>query len=232
MVSKFYDEMINFDKALKRRLSFFKKFSFTGSALDLGCGSGLDSISLAKLGLTVSACDHSNEMIQKAKINAEKYSAEINFMNIPLQDAQKFQPEKFDLIVSMGNTLANLDSAALKLLLTKLPGIMSNKARLVFQLVNFDAIVIENEYELNTFENDKVLIKRYYKKSGNKIFFKIDFWEKATNFKETISTEIFHHSKEYFAEQLNKLGIVAKFYGGIDLREFIPGQSKDLIIVA
>lgn len=230
-VSQFYDEMINFDKALERRISFFEKFNLSGNALDFGCGSGLDSISLSKLGLKVIACDQSDEMIRKAKHNANKYYAKIDFMNISFQDLHKFQPKKFDLIVSMGNTLANLDTSGLKLFLNSLPEIMNENSKIIFQLVNFAAISFDNEYLLNALENDAILIKRYYSKSEDKILFNIDFVEKKANIRKTLSTEIFPHSKEFFTEQFEKHELAAKFFGGIDLSEFIPDLSKDLIIV-
>ena len=82
-VSEFYDEMIVFDKSLINRQNALKKFIKPGmkTAADIGCGTGLDSISLSKLGLKVTSFDISEEMIQHAKSNSGQRNLEIEYVN-------------------------------------------------------------------------------------------------------------------------------------------------------
>ena len=61
-VSPFYDSMISMEKSLIRRKTFYESV-FTNKHIkvvaDLGCGSGLDSLALASMGLKVSGFDSS-----------------------------------------------------------------------------------------------------------------------------------------------------------------------------
>src|SRR5210317_1544467 len=86
-LSSIYDDMIDFDAALKRRTDLLSNITDSyKTEADLGCGTGIDSIALFSLGLTVDAFDLSDQMISHAKLNAQKYNAEISFYNFPLED--------------------------------------------------------------------------------------------------------------------------------------------------
>ncbi len=74
-----------------------------GKALDLGCGPGMFSILLSRMGYEVTAMDYSDEMLKKAERNAEDLGAEVSFCQ---GDVQKlpFADDNFDLIVSRNLT--------------------------------------------------------------------------------------------------------------------------------
>ena len=230
-VSVFYDEMINFEKSIERRISVLSEFNLSGNALDLGCGTGLDSISLAKLGCNVTACDQSAEMISKAKLNAIKHNVNINFIESPVQNISQIMDKKFDVIVSLGNTLANLTPEQISALLKSLPDTMNEKCRIIFQIVNFSILPESGEYLLNKFENEKRIIKRFYT-IGSRIYFNIEFIDKINNQSKTITTEIFPYGKESFRKNFEEIGIKIKFFGGIDLSDYELKKSKDLVIVS
>ena len=74
--------------------------------LDVGCGGGLVSESLSRLGAKVTGIDFSEKNIQIAKIHSVKKELKINYIN---QDVEKFKiKKKFDLIV-MFEVLEHLD---------------------------------------------------------------------------------------------------------------------------
>ncbi|PIQ08494.1 MAG: hypothetical protein COW71_11410, partial [Ignavibacteriales bacterium CG18_big_fil_WC_8_21_14_2_50_31_20] len=54
-VSEYYDNMINFKQSLENKTANLKGFLSPEikNAADIGCGSGIDSIALASLGLEV-----------------------------------------------------------------------------------------------------------------------------------------------------------------------------------
>ena len=70
---------------LKRKKELFSKIfsSFSGNVADLGCGSGIDSYSLAKNGFLVDAFDPSIKMIQLAENKYSEFLKKIKFHNIP-----------------------------------------------------------------------------------------------------------------------------------------------------
>jgi ubiquinone/menaquinone biosynthesis C-methylase UbiE len=230
-VSAFYDEMINFERSIERRIAMLSEFNPLGNALDLGCGTGLDSISLAKLGCNVTACDQSAEMIYKAKLNAIKHNVNINFIESPVQNISQMTDKKFDVIVSLGNTLANLNSKQISVLLKSLPDMMNEKYRIIFQIVNFSLMPESGEYLVNRFENEKQIIKRFYT-VGSSIYFNIEFIDKISNQSKIITTQIFPYEKKFFTKSFEETGIEIKFFGGMDLSDYNPETSKDLVIVS
>lgn len=101
-LSKVYDkERVKdyYTKTLDSILKFVKKKN--ARILDIGCGTGMYSIELSKLGYDVIGADFSKDMIKIAKINAKNNSVKCNFI---VQDAEKHLPayiknKKFDLII-------------------------------------------------------------------------------------------------------------------------------------
>lgn len=69
-----------------------------GTALDIACGTGINTIFLAKQGLNTHAWDLSEQAIRKLKVEAEHYSLEIH---AEVRDVINHPPEKesFDVIV-------------------------------------------------------------------------------------------------------------------------------------
>ncbi|PAF52984.1 hypothetical protein BKH42_08430 [Helicobacter sp. 13S00482-2] len=71
--------------------------------LDIGCGPGIFSILLSKLGAEVSALDYTSDMIEYAKQNALNHNAQIDFF---IGDAHhlEFEDNSFDVVVSRNLT--------------------------------------------------------------------------------------------------------------------------------
>ncbi len=69
-------------------------------ALDVGCGTGIFSIELAKRGIEVTGIDGSEEMLNWARIKAEKEGLRINFLKTNAL-ALPFPDDHFDLILSV-----------------------------------------------------------------------------------------------------------------------------------
>ena len=66
--------------------------------LDIGCGGGLLSEPMCRLGATVTGIDASEKNIEIAKIHAKKNNLNINYM---CTSPEKIQKEKFDVILNM-----------------------------------------------------------------------------------------------------------------------------------
>jgi 2-polyprenyl-6-hydroxyphenyl methylase/3-demethylubiquinone-9 3-methyltransferase len=66
--------------------------------LDIGCGGGLLSEPMCRLGATVTGIDASEKNIEIAKIHAKKNKLNINYI---CTSPEKIQKEKFDVILNM-----------------------------------------------------------------------------------------------------------------------------------
>lgn len=71
--------------------------------LDIGTGPGFFAITMASCGYDVTAVDYTPGMLDKARMNSQKYNAKIKFLQM---DAQKlsFKDNSFDLIVTRNLT--------------------------------------------------------------------------------------------------------------------------------
>ena len=77
-------------------------------AVDLGAGSGFQSIPLAESGFNVIALDMSHELLAELKENAKSLPVATKQDN--LLNFAKHMPAKIEIIVCMGDTLTHLES--------------------------------------------------------------------------------------------------------------------------
>ena len=134
-----YDEMISFDSAVGKKKTLLKSFVIAEmkSAADIGCGSGVDSIALASLGLKVTAFDPSTEMLKVAKANSNKMSVKIGFHNYSADNIPEDFNNQFDLVVSLGNTFANIPKEKFLASLQRCYEILRPKGQLLIQVLNY-----------------------------------------------------------------------------------------------
>ena len=69
--------------------------------IDIGCGGGILSESLQKLGANVTWIDISKKLIKTAKNHAKKQNLNIKYINIDINDFFKKNKKKFDIILCM-----------------------------------------------------------------------------------------------------------------------------------
>jgi len=75
----------------------------SGKALDLGCGVGIKSITLAKRGFRVTGVDIAPTAIKHAKNKARKAGVKINFIAADATNLSFLRDEKFDLVLDWAN---------------------------------------------------------------------------------------------------------------------------------
>ena len=231
-LSSNYDEMINFENSLKNKMESLKNYISPNykTALDLGCGTGTDSIVMTKLGLKVDAVDHSKGMLEKAAKNSEKYQTKINFIQSGLGELD-LENKNYDLIVSLGNTIANIDNNELNKLLTNLKDHLSHDGKIIIQLINYAKLPNSGTYILNEFENDDISILRKYDIHSSFINFIIQKIDKETNEQNEMITKLFPHSSLYFKEFAIKNRLSIDFFGSLNKEAYFVEKSQNLIIV-
>lgn len=235
-VSDTYDNMISFGEAVgKKKLSLKKFINYeTNCAADLGCGTGVDSIALSKLGFDVTAFDISEGMISKAKMNAEREKAEINFINKSITEIPDEHFNKFDLIVSLGNSLANLDKEQLEISASRIKNMLKTNGHVLIQILNYIPVLKNKERIINITRDDNFHFVRFYDFEEEWLRFNILKYS-VLNPKdhEMISTKIYPHTYSYFLKLLEDAGLKnINLFGGLNKSSFEKDISKDLVIFA
>ncbi len=229
-----YDEMISFKSALERKRRSLKEILKPGmkTAADLGCGTGLDSIALSQLGLEVTAFDPSSEMLKKAEANSVRAALKIDFHNHFIARIPGSHTGKFDLVISSGNTFANIPENLLDESIKKCFDLLNEKGMLIIQVLNYEKIVKQKNRILNINEADDEIFVRFYDFEMDKIFFNVLAFNKYhTRGNITITTELFPYSKNNFEQSLLKAGFTrTEFSANLSGDNFNHETSQDLFI--
>jgi ubiquinone/menaquinone biosynthesis C-methylase UbiE len=234
--SVYYDKMIDFDSALQKRkilLSIFIDEKIK-SVADVGCGTGVDSISLSLLGLNVISFDPSAEMINTARTNSEKHNCKIDFHNFGANEISKTFSSKFDLVVSLGNTLANISSSQIEKSTFKLYKMLNNNGKVLIQILNYEKILQDKERIVNITKKDNDYFIRFYDFGKKDLTFNIlRFSADQTTKKELISTKIFPYTSKELKKVFKEAGFKKiELFGSLDKKTFDPKISNDLVLFA
>lgn len=206
-VSSYYDQMINFELALERKTNNLKAFLSPDFkiAADIGCGSGIDSIALATLGLEVTGFDASQMMVERGEENAKRLSKKINFCNYTAQNIPDEFNSKFDFVCSLGNTVANIAPNDLSETIKRFDEILSKNGKLLFHILNYEKIIKTNERIVNINKGEDDYLIRFYDFEKEYINFNILKFD-IDNPKERslISTKVYPHSLDLLLDLLKQ----------------------------
>ena len=234
--SAFYDKMIDFDSALKKRKELLSGFVAPQikSVADVGCGTGIDSISLSQLGLEVTSFDPSSEMINTSRVNSEKHNYKIQFYNFAADEISKIFYNKFDLVVSLGNTLANIPFGKIEKSVARFYKMIKKDGNVLIQILNYEKILREKKHIVNITKKDGEYFIRCYDFGKKDLTFNIlRFEENYTTKKELISTKIFPYKSKELKRIFNAVGFKGiELYGSLDKKPFDSKISNDLILFA
>ena len=101
-----------FEHGKNRNMQFFRENAFvptgSGLAIDLGAGSGFQSIPLAEIGYSVTAIDLNENLLRELRNNSQ--SLNVDIIQDDLMSFQRHCQAKVELIVCMTDTLIHLDS--------------------------------------------------------------------------------------------------------------------------
>jgi len=234
--SIYYDKMIDFYSALEKRKILLSNFIDDNikTVADVGCGTGVDSISLSQLGLNVTAFDPSIEMINIAKENCKRANAKIDFNNFSASIIPKTFYNKFDLVVSLGNTIANINPKQLEKSFSKFYKMLKSDGKVLIQILNYEKILKDQERIVNITKRDNEYFIRFYDFGKRDLTFNIlRFSSDKTLEKELISTKIFPYKSKEIKQLLNKNGFKKiEIFGGLDKKPFNAKTSSDLVLFA
>jgi len=231
-----YDMMIPFAEAVERKKKILKDIISREmkNAADIGCGTGTDSIVLARLGLNVASFDLSPEMIGKAKANAVNEKVKINFSvsdaaNIP----NKFN-DSFDLVISFGNTFANIKKEEFVNSLHRCFNILKKNGMLLIQVLNFEKIIREKQRIININSGGNKFFIRFFDLTENEIVFNLlSFNAEIPAAYKLVSTALYPYGRNEFESGLKNAGFGKfDFHEDLNFLPFREKHSENLIIKA
>lgn len=231
-----YNSMLNYDKLVSTRTEALKKFIKSGyiNAIDIGCGTGVDTIALTNNGMKVTGFDTSRKMIQNARHNAKERNLRIRFSNSPVQNVDKSFHSEYDMIVSLGNAIANINPVVLRKILIKSYKLLKPGGTIIIQILNYEAARKSDKRIVNITRGKGNLFIRFYDFEKNKLNFNI-LKMNDNNLQEysLISTELFEYNRLDLKLLIEKPGFTnIKFYSDLNRTKFHPSTSKDLIVIA
>ena len=231
-----YDNMISFEKAVENKKKLLKNFvtDEMKSAADIGCGSGVDSISLSSLGLKVAAFDPSTEMLKYAEANSKRLNIKIGFHNYSADNIPNEFNNNFDLVTSLGNTFANIPKEKFLTSLQRCYDILRPQGHLLIQVLNYEKILADKQRIVNITEAaDKYFIRLYDFLDEDIVFNILTFSKANPSDNRLISTKIYPHMLENFLAELKRAGFTSiQCFSNFELSPFSKEKSKDLVIRA
>jgi len=234
-VSDIYEQMIDFKKNLTLRGDAYKKiFTAKGKVGDIGCGIGLDSIALALNGHNVTAFDISPKMIEQVKLNAEKYNVNISSQVHSFQTIPKSFHDKFNYVVSVGNTIAHVNSKQLKASIKKMYKLLQPGGKIFLHILNYQLIINENKRINNIANRDEKIIIRFYDFRKDDLDFNIlSFPQNSPKEFKLVTTKHYPHTKNEIETYLKVAGFTkvwfTKDFAG---EKFNASNSKDMFVEA
>jgi len=234
-VSEFYGEMVDFEKNLSLRLNAYQKiFATKGAVADLGCGIGLDSIALAMNGHKVTAFDISPKMIEEVRQNALKFKVTIATSVHSFESVPKTYNGKFNYVVSVGNTIAHINSKQLQRAFKRIYDLLIPGGKIFLHILNYELIRSQQKRINNiAVRNGKVII-RFYDFLNNDLNFNIlSFPTNSTKDFKLVTTRHYPYTKSKIHSYLKaaffkKITFMKNFVG----EKFEINDSKDLFVGA
>jgi SAM-dependent methyltransferase len=258
--SDFYDElsedymdMIEFSSKVESESEIFKtivsEYKIT-RCLDAGCGVGLHSIILSKLGVEVLGIDISASMIEKARELAQRFGVSAEFEVLDFSLIKEKYKEKFELVLCIGNTLPHLiNEKDLLIALRNFYNALVPNGILIAQILNYDKIMENEERIVNVRETPERIFVRFYDfeptivgSPSLKVFeirkdflkFNVLIVDKTKNYShKLITTRIKPIKSEDLCRKLRMVGFKEiEIFGDLLKREFKAGESKNIVVFA
>lgn len=113
-IASFYDRMTGFNHRLRNDYAVIKGLVerfHVKKALDAGCGTGVHSIILAKLGVDVTGFDMSPEMLDMARQNANRENVEPKLVRAEFEYLPEEWNEAYDTLFCLANSLVGAETS-------------------------------------------------------------------------------------------------------------------------
>ncbi|MBN2432809.1 MAG: class I SAM-dependent methyltransferase [Acidobacteria bacterium] len=162
-----YDRMTRFEDKLAVRQSVLRGILErypAQSVLDIACGTGINAIALARLGIAVTASDIATEMLDQARENARRFQAPVDWIGADmLLLAETVAGRSFEMVLCLGNSIPHLAGPEeLRRLCEHMHGLLSPGGVFIVQLLNYDRVLAEGERIVNITRHEDETYIRFY----------------------------------------------------------------------
>jgi len=231
----FYDEMIHFKDALVRRQEQMVKILPTEKIIiaDLGSGSGLDAITAALAGHTVTCFDLSQNMLEQARRNGEENGVYLQIVQSDIARIDEAYHNKFDMVISTGNTLSLIDKETIDEVFSKMYSLLKSGGTAVVQLLNFEKILHAKERIVAlTKKNEHYYLRSYDFHTSHIDFNILRFNGDAPAEREMITTKLFPHMSTELRAVAKAAGFTEiEIFGGLAKQDYKPEASNDICLI-
>ena len=139
---------------------------------------------------------------------------------------------KFDLVCSLGNTIANISTKELPTAIKTFSELLNKNGKLLFHILNYEKLILDNERIININEGESDYLIRFYDFEEDHINFNIlKFAINNPKKRNLISTKVYPHKLEILLELLkaNNFSKV-EIYQDLKMNKFDHKASKDIYI--
>ena len=239
VTAAFYDTMTDMEERIVHERPFFRvlveRYGIR-RALDAGSGTGMHSLLLAHLGVEVVGVDISREMLTRLQEHARNHGVSVHTIQADLTHLPTADIGKVDGVFCLGNTVAHvLSREDLSLTLSGFRSVMKENGLLVLHTLNYRRIAGDRETELNRRERGGKTFRRSYTPTGGLLVFQTTVSDIPQNGATLLVQTVLHRPwpETELNDALANSGFSdVQIYGGIDLREFLPDESRDVVILA
>lgn len=232
-LSPYYDEMISFEDRLQSEHRVYENILQKFPAkkiLDAGCGSGFLSILLSRMGLEITGCDISEEMLASAQKNAERYSVNPIFTFSDFLSLTDVFEDQFDAIFCMGNSFVHLLTPEdQKKALDNFHRLLTPQGYLCLQILNYDKILHEKRGIFSVKKIGDKTITRSYRFNSQTVNFiiTIEFPEKEEQF----ITELYPLQSEELQSILKNTGFKrSAIYSNLNFDRYEQRKSENICL--
>ncbi len=237
-IAQYYDLMTGYQDRLINEFGVVKylveKFNVK-TALDAGCGTGVITIILAKIGVDVIGLDSSPDMLEIARTNALREGVEPDFEQEFFESMPGSWTGKFDAVFCPDNSLVGIETGErLALAFKSFHRVLKPGGRAIVQLLNFIKFRRTNRRIIKVSSAQNYTFVRFF-----------DFEEKETRFNVIVIKHDMGKTKYEFTSQRilpinNDVLTVAsniarfsrvEFYSDPGLTEPDSPDSEDIIAV-
>ncbi len=234
-ITQYYDYIFPVNNIKSK---FITDYIYTegGNVLDIGCSTGGFMKHILDKGCVPYGIDLNNDMLKIAKERVPDILSD-NIVAANMMDVDKvFDNVKFNLVFSIGNTVAHLDDIdQLNRLFFGVKNVLAEDGLFIIQVVNYNRYEAGKESVLPLIDNDNISFYREYvwDRHDGRVHFDTVLTDKSTGNEIKNREVLTPFIPDEIIRQANDNGFsIVDTFGAFNRNEFIADSSFAFIIVA